>query len=160
MRFKCIKTIAYHWGMHFEEGKIYESSSIIEGIEYEMISNIEEYLGFLKKVTKNIPEVTDLLSKKDPESKIRLEKIKESSFFIALDDINIKKSEKYLFKVKLNTIIINGNLGDKHFCLFTHKELLDKYGTDCFHTSVYLLEDYFDPIDLIRDKKILLKKYY
>ena len=149
MRFKCIKTIAYHWGMHFEEGKIYESSSIIEGIEYEMISNIEEYLGFLKKVTKNIPEVTDLLSKKDPESKIRLEKIKESSFFIALDDINIKKSEKYLFKVKLNTIIINGN-----FCLFTHKELLDKYGTDCFHTSVYLLEDYFDPIDLIRDKKI------
>ena len=140
MRFKCIKTIAYHWGMHFEEGKIYESSSIIEGIEYE--------------ITKYIPEVTDLLSKKDPESKIRLEKIKESSFFIALDDINIKKSEKYLFKVKLNTIIINGNLGDKHFCLFTHKELLDKYGTDCFHTSVYLLEDYFDPIDLIRDKKI------
>ena len=48
----------------------------------------------------------------------------------------------------------DGSNWNRHARSDTHKELLDKYGTDCFHTSVYLLEDYFDPIDLIRDKKI------
>jgi len=141
MKVRCIKTIAAHWGIFFEIGKYY----IVEDTQLEdveLITDYDNYICSLKKITSLIPE---LISYK---SEIPKELLERRGNLIEI-------SNGFLKKIKLDRYHIRGDDGTLHqFISSSRKELISKYGSDKFNISKYIFDDYFETMSKIRNDKI------
>lgn len=160
MKIKCIKTYAYHWGNLFDEGKFYEIVKT-DMREYEMIVDKTKYINLISKISESGTEIQYLLKDRDFNLE-RLNEIKKENDGIQ-NEVN-----GYIIKVKIPTAYLPSDLPThsikygwtsnnpqlEKFCMYTHKELLNNYGTSDFHYTVNILEDYFDVIPILRDNKI------
>ena len=145
MKVKCIKTIQPHWGISFEKDKFYEISEI-KDVEYEMISDVDKYFDVVRKISSGLKEIRSILDLGDSE-KLREFKEKESLY--------LEDSRRYILKAELTRYSIISEFGKpENFCSVSRSQLMDKYGTSNFILSVSMLEDYFETMDSVRDKKI------
>lgn len=149
---RCKKSIVYHWGVQFEEGKIYQISDSFE-MEVEVVTEYDNYW-----------EMTKIISKSG--------KFLRSGVVDSLDidkqlpgyaeALNSSKTKKYTKEIKLPFVSIKSEDDSLHtFCSLTDKEISEKYniylnpdGEIPFTTTVGTISKNFDYISDIRNKQL------
>lgn len=151
MKVKCIKSIVYHWGVQFEEGKYYNiidqsenDQTIIVDSRYWDDSRTLASSGRVIQQFKNITEQEiDLLV---------------PGYLTALKNY---RTGVYTKKVRLPFVTINseGNSPYK-FCSMNEYEISKKFNITIidekikFSTTVYLFDEYFQTIQELRQEKL------
>ncbi len=138
---KCIKEKETYFSVQLTVGKFYDYK-IIEK-EYSLITNYEKYI-----------EYTTLIAGSRDNS-ARAKKMYE-------------ERKKYLKRVNLPTLVINGDDNHQHFfCNVKHSDLIDEHNviikedpinihnthqSRIFNVSVYMTETYFETMDIVRNR--------
>jgi len=150
---KCKKSIAYHWGPQFEEGKIYQISEYLER-SVDVITEYDEYWKMSRIVAASGQHLQNNI--KDPnEIEKRLPGYIKSMEYI--------KNKSFKKKILLPFVSIKSDCDRTlhYFCSLSDKEISEKYNIDLspkgkipFTSTVNILCDYFDYISDIRNKKL------
>lgn len=127
--------MAAHWGTIFEVDKWYEIK-FTESVELSLITDYDRYVDSLKRLTSLIPELTSIHGAHPADLAI-------------FPDVS-----KFLLKVNVDRHVVIGDDKSHQSFLVGRKELLDKYGSDKFNTTVRFFDEYFETINKIRQDKI------
>jgi len=142
MELKCKKNEDVYWGSLLTEGRYYK---VVETRKYitTLITDYDNYM----KYTKLIAGAIDWIRKGYEQDKLHE---------VIPGYLTIKERDAlYTKEVEILKLIVNtddGNSGS--YCATTKQELLDKYGSCKFDTSIYFVEDYFDTTAELREAAI------
>jgi len=66
-----------------------------------------------------------------------------------------ERDDRYTIGIEITFFCLTTDDGHTAaYCILSKKELLDKYGSCKFSTTVYFFEDYFETLEEVRDKKL------
>ena len=151
MKVKCIKSIVYHWGVQFEEGKYYNiidqserEQTIIADSRYWDDSRTLASSGRVIQQFKNITEQEiDLLV---------------PGYLTALKNY---RTGVYTKRVSLPFVTINSEGNSPYsFCSMNEDKISKKFNIPIidekikFSTTVYLFDEYFKTIQELRQEKL------
>jgi len=118
---RCKKSIVYHWGVQFEEGKIYQISDSFE-MEVEVVTEYDNYWEMTKIISKSGKFLrSGVVDSLDIEKQLPG----------YAEAVNSSKSGKYTKKILLPFVSIKSEDNSLHtFCSLTDKEISEKYNID------------------------------
>lgn len=136
----CFKIYAAHWGVIYQDGVEY-SHGPVEYREYSLITNSDKYYEKLKLISGSITQIRAGHTKDELPSLI--------PGYIHYEDVQ----KLYTIKIKIPMVSIVGERGESHLhCILTREELISKYGSHKFNSTVRFVEDHFYTKGDIRDQ--------
>jgi len=133
--------MAAHWGSIFEVDKWYEIK-FTESAKLTIITDYDKYMSSLKGVTELIPELASNKIGNIPHE------------LIERQNNVLMEASKFLLKINVDRHVVIGDDKSHQNFLVNRKELLDKYNSDKFNTTVHFFDEYFETINKVREDKI------
>jgi hypothetical protein len=136
---KCFKTKEVYWGVVYEEGKEYVHGPIEER-QYTLITNYEKYYEKIALISGSIKQIREGYTEDQLPSVI--------PGYMSHKDVK----RLYTINVMIPMVSILGDDGHNNtYCILTREELIEKYGTSKFDSTVNLIEDNFYTKSDLRD---------
>lgn len=150
MKIVCINEKWAHWGIIFKKDKEY-STIPVENKKVSIITDCDKYDHFIS-IGASL-EVREWIRKGYTEDNLH----EVVPGYIKYKEIG----DRYTIKVELPFIrVIGDDTSIYHFCALTHQEISSRYnitlkkGKVPFRYTTYLLEEYFEYKDVIRNNKL------
>jgi hypothetical protein len=146
LELRCTQTYGAHWGIFYQEGRVYQ---VIDETTYEitLIINEKEYWDKTRLVA-DFKKYEHYLKSGEYTHETLHEVIP------GYESLRTIK-EKYTIRVNLPYYTIGGEGREKHsFISISKNEIIQKFGSCEFNTTELLAEDYFDMIPIYREQKL------
>jgi len=143
MKARCIKSKDAHWGSILTIGKWYDIQDKVRKSDITLITDNDNYFKYTGMISSSI-------------SWVRKGYTQETLKEVIPGYLTMKeRDDRYTIGIEITFFCLTTDDGHTAaYCILSKKELLDKYGSCKFSTTVYFFEDYFETLEEVRDKKL------
>ena len=146
MQLRCKKSITYHWGSQYVEGKDYLVLDELHNIDVCLITDYHRYFNDSKMIASSGQHLRQNFEKILPGYN---------------QAIQNRKSKKYEKEISIPCFEIQNEQGEYLiFSSLTHKEISEIYGVELINgkvsldRSIDMVDEYFDITQYNREKKL------